>query len=230
MLEHQRFFNENGVTMKTSFISLFGLLIFYFYGPVLWAQEIPTRPSDVKLLQNLVNNPQALKSQVTIVTQGGKEYCSVLGDYHGVFPVSVEKLSGVVGNLEAYPQIFSKVKQVLVTRSPEGVFQEQTVVLSLLGLENKSWLKNQIFTPDTRNAKSRWFQWKQVEGNGTIQESLGYWYLEEFPLDGKVMTYLRYHTTSEIPKTVFGQEGIMGMFLEGEIKDVIFSALRAALK
>lgn len=208
---------------------LFMLLLLFISSPVQGLEGFSKPP--MNLLSGLLNNPQGLDSKVGVVLRGGnKEWCTIRADYHVVVPVPLETMKAQVTDYESYPKIFPKVRSVTVDRKPEGVYLNQVLVVSVLGFETVNKFTILLTQNQEANPKSIVIRWNQTWADESINDVTGLWYLEEFTVSGKPFTYARYQTRSEVPKNIIGQDGIMGMFMDGEIKDLLNTVSRLAQK
>jgi hypothetical protein len=166
-------------------------------------------------------------STVTVEKRGDRDWCLLDVGVSGIVEAPVGALATVIQDYSSYSKLFPRLHEVRWEEHDGSVFLSETVVVSVLGVENVNQFTlrmNATTTPTGFN-----LPWTQEKTDGSIDSMEGGWVLEDRGVPGKPQTWVSYRTKSAVLTTAFGQDLLLRMFLGGETKAIVEAVVKAAL-
>lgn len=163
--------------------------------------------------------------QVSTETRSGKVWTNLSGTVEAWTDLSVARMLEVITDWPSYPRVFSKIRQASPLGEGREFLLDETVTVTILGfpVTNRFTLKVQVGEGDVPG--SAFLRWTQDHTDGSIDHLSGGWELQPQVVQGKPGTLVRYRNASSVVQSLPGQELVVRLFLPGELKDVVTSAL-----
>jgi len=169
------------------------------------------------------------QAQVRVVTRAAHPWTVLEGRVEASTDLPAELLLAVITDWPSYPRLFSKIKQASVTREGDSDLVSETTEVSVLGwrVTNHFVFRAKVVG---RLPEAVTVGWSQVSSDGTIDGVEGEWVLVPVTEGGRSGTVIRYRTASSVPQNIPGQDGLVGMFFPGELKQIVAAVLNEARK
>lgn len=161
----------------------------------------------------------------------GERRLSGYGEYHAVYPATVEDLLSVLLDIPAYPDVLPMILEasLLETRGNHYVSRVSSGI-SLPGFK-------QIYTVTSEAVVERFPDGSvglrsfllHCEDEKLYEHYLS-WYLEPVRINGQAMTYVRYFNRPGIRKPFPGLIVLIRLFADGNLRDQVESLAKEALR
>lgn len=166
-------------------------------------------------------------SNGTTETRGGKTWTRLTSVVEVTTDVPLAQVLSVVTDWASYPRLFSRVKAVSAVPDGPDVLLTQTTVVNVLGFAVTNRFTLRVTTSVDPVTGAVAVHWTQEKTDGTIDGLEGGWDL--VPVTGeRPGTRIQYRNNSSIPQTFFGEDGVVSLFLPGEMKQVVARVLTEA--
>lgn len=168
----------------------------------------------------------SVQSTASTETRGDHPWTKLSAVVEASTDLPVGVVLSVVTDWASYPRLFSKVKRASTSLDGTDVLLSETTEVSVLGFSvtNRFTLRVKTAVDSTSGVVS--IRWTQEASDGTIQGIEGGWDLVP-GADGR-KTLVRYRSLSSVPQSFFGEDGVLSLFLPGEMKQVMAQVLAEA--
>jgi hypothetical protein len=167
------------------------------------------------------------RAKVTVETRSGKAWTVLSGTVEASTDLPLARLVSVITDWPAYPRLFPKIRQVTVARQGGVDLVTEKTVVSVLGFSVTNNFTIRVAQTGAPPGPVT-IAWAQAGSDGTIDGVEGEWSLLPVTDSGKSSTLVRYRTVSSVPQTLPGQDGLVGMFFPGELKQIVSAVLTEA--
>lgn len=167
-------------------------------------------------------------SSATTESRDGKPWTKLSAVVETTTDCPFPAVVAAVTDWASYARIFSKVKAASVVRDGSDVLLSETTEVTVLGFSVTNRFTLRIATSVDAATGAVVIRWTQEATDGTINGLEGGWDLVPVSGAGRVGAQIRYRSSSSVPQSFFGEDGVLSLFLPGEMKQVVAQVLAEA--
>jgi len=167
-------------------------------------------------------------SNASTENRGGKPWTKLSSIVEVTSDVPLALVLSVVTDWSSYPQFFSRVKSLSFRPDGSDVLLSETTEVSVLGFSVTNRFTLRVSTTVDATTGVVAIRWAQEKTDGTIDGLEGGWDLSPVLVGGQPGTQIRYRNVSSVPQSFFGEDGVLSLFLPGEMKQVVARVLAEA--
>jgi hypothetical protein len=150
-------------------------------------------------------------------------------DVHIATDIPMDTLRRTILDFDNYPRIFRRNQDIAVIREDGRVYLDMIVGAEFLGISFLTAYR--VLVRELRNTSEEFvLDFSHVSDDGTVKDVCGRWYVKKIPpfAGGKEQCYVRYYASSKVVRKYPFLRMIMGMFIDGESRDLMRQFLKAA--
>lgn len=174
--------------------------------------------------------PVVREARVTSESRDGKTWTAMSGRVEATTDLPLDLVVSVVTDWNSYPRLFPQMRQAGVVLDGDAVLLSETVVISVLGFEVVKRFTLRMKSAFGTEPGTWSLRWTQEKTDGSIDRLEGGWALSPVLVNGKPGTKIVYDAKQAVVQSIPGQEGIVGLFYPGELKQIVTAVLTEARK
>jgi hypothetical protein len=175
-----------------------GFVILALAPVMLFAQEVNTEGlvtnTDLSTLK--VDTPVVLNSNVAFADSGNK-WVAMSAEVHAITQAPIEKLYGVLHDIENQPKVFNKGLSVTKSAKIESTGPDGTVATFTTSAVGQDTVYTALVTEKVNLPDSVFITVKQTTSNDQIRNLYATWYLATVTVNGAKYSYIRFYDSSE---------------------------------
>ncbi|MDR1374259.1 MAG: SRPBCC family protein [Treponema sp.] len=182
--------------------------------------------------KKIYNRSTIISSRVTSYKDSGNNtWITMFADTHVTTDIPLARLRYIITDYLNYPRYFKRntSSRIAGTTEDGGVYQDVRVTVGLLGLSFSGrytvLVREMVDTPEKFV-----LTFNHINDDGNIRDVNGEWYFERVTVDGQLMTYVRYVSSSSSLRRIGIQKAIQTMFVSAEFTDMTDQLLAAGAR
>jgi hypothetical protein len=182
--------------------------------------------------KRIYNRSTIISSRVTSFKDGDNTtWITMFADTHVTTDIPLARLRYIITDYLNYPKYFKRntSSRIVGTTGDGGVYQDVRVTVGLLGFSFSG--RYTVLVRETADTPDKFvLTFNHINDDGNIRDVNGEWYFERITVDGKLMTYVRYISSSSSMRRIGIQKAIQTMFVGSEFTGMTDQLLEAGAK
>jgi len=167
--------------------------------------------------------PQVTEARVWSESIRGVTWTHLSGAVEVRTESSVDELARTITDWPAYPRLFPKIRSIQVGTDRGRTTLTEDTLVDVLGVAVRNRFTIVLSDQTDPDTGVRTIAWTQGNTDGRMNDLSGRWELQPQPSGG---TLVLYRTRSSVVQSLPGQDGIIGLFFPGELKQIIKAVLQ----